>query len=578
MEHRIKEAKGTILIYKGEPICYNILNTFAEQLGEALQRLGEEVEYFDVKQSGEAALAAYAGKTYQAVIGFQSYLFDIYLPKAGVYLHDLIKGPKINFQFDHPIWMKNHYIRMPEHCYIATHDRNYAAFIEKYYPRIAGSSIIFPGGCEKAAGENGKQEAERNLRGAQDKKEYQISFIGTYTDYRSYLPLIRNSQGIIKKIAAHFLFRMKQHPEETAEKALEESLRKDGIVLSDEEFLEVLDGVKPMIYCIMSYYREKAVKVILEAGITLEVFGDSWKKSPFGDSPYLRIHEAVDMRESLEVMEKSLISFNVMAWHKDGFTERIANSMLQHSVVLKRINRVSVGEQETEYIERINRIFSRQQYEYSGSIHEQVTAKNKEEYETYLAPVVILHDGYEGTEEERRKKAERNLKLLLKELENHPDDTYFMYQIGKSYYMAEDYEEAIRYFEKALGYDLNPKLEYVIDMVESYGYALLNTGRVETALQFQGIYEEFGDCADFKFLMGLIYMNNERYEEAVAEFLKATEYKSARMTGTNSYLAYYNAGVIRECLGDIGQALEYYRKCGDYAKAQERIRACSKGE
>ena len=120
MEHRIKEAKGTILIYKGEPICYNILNTFAEQLGEALQRLGEEVEYFDVKQSGEAALAAYAGKTYQAVIGFQSYLFD-------------------------------HYIRMPEHCYIVTHDRNYAAFIEKYYPRIAGSSIIFPGGCEKAA-------------------------------------------------------------------------------------------------------------------------------------------------------------------------------------------------------------------------------------------------------------------------------------------------------------------------------------------------------------------------------------------------------------------------------------------
>ena len=285
MEHRIREAKGTILIYKGEPICYNILNTFAEQLGEALQRLGEEVEYFDVKQSGEAALAAYAGKTYQAVIGFQSYLFDIYLPKAGIYLHDLIKGPKINFQFDHPIWMKNHYIRMPEHCYSATHDRNYAAFIEKYYPRIAGSSIIFPGGCEKAAGENGKQEAERNLRGAQDKKEYQISFIGTYTDYRSYLPLIRNSQGIIKKIAAHFLFRMKQHPEETAEKAL-------------------------------------------------EVFGDSWKKSPFGDSPYLRIHEAVDMRESLEVMEKSLISFNVMAWHKDGFTERIANSMLQHSVVL----------------------------------------------------------------------------------------------------------------------------------------------------------------------------------------------------------------------------------------------------
>ena len=90
---------------------------------------------------------AYAGREYKAVIGFQSYLFDIYLPKAGVYLHDLIKGPKINFQFDHPIWMKQHYVRMPQNCYIATHDRNYAAFIEKYYPRINGTIIATPGGC-----------------------------------------------------------------------------------------------------------------------------------------------------------------------------------------------------------------------------------------------------------------------------------------------------------------------------------------------------------------------------------------------------------------------------------------------
>lgn len=61
-------------------------------------------------------------------------------------------------------------------------------------------------------------------------------------------------------------------------------------------------------------------------------------------------------------------------------TGELENLLKQHpSMVgrIKRINRVSVGEQETEYIERINRIFSRQQYEYSGSIHEQVTAKIK---------------------------------------------------------------------------------------------------------------------------------------------------------------------------------------------------------
>ena len=108
----------------------------------------------------------------------------------------------------------------------------------------------------------------------------------------------------------------------------------DGIRLSQEDFLEVLDGVKPMIYCIMSYYREKVVEAILAEGIELEVYGDSWRQSPFSNYPGLHIHPEVTVEESLMVMEESRISLNVMAWHKDGFTERIANSMLNNSVVL----------------------------------------------------------------------------------------------------------------------------------------------------------------------------------------------------------------------------------------------------
>lgn len=56
---------------------------------------------------------------------------------------------------------------------------------------------------------------------------------------------------------------------------------------------------------------------------------------------------------------------------------------------------------------------------------------------------------------------------------------YTYYQIGKSYYMQKDYEKASEYFEKGLEYDLNPKLEYVQDMVETYGYSLLNQKRIQ---------------------------------------------------------------------------------------------------
>lgn len=238
---------------------------------------------------------------------------------------------------------------------------------------------------------------------------------------------------------------------------------------------------------------------------------------------------------------------------------------------INRRNQFTRDGEDNENQEYINRIFDRREYCYQGRIHEQVVRRDGTEYQTYCAPVSIRHDGYSGTQQERQEKARRNIRLLQMELEQEPDDTYLLYQLGKSYYMAGDYQQAVTYFSHALEYDVNPKLEYVIDMVETYGYALLKTGEVKTALQYEGIYEEFGGTADFQFLMGLIYMNNEMFDAAVEEFVKATKHDTARTTGVNSYLAYYNAGVIRECLGDMEGALEFYRKCGDYSKALERM-------
>lgn len=308
-----------ILIYKGDAICYNMLNEFAQQLGQALEQLGERVEYCMVEEGKEGKLSAYAGRQFKAVIGFQSYLFDIFLPKSGVFLHDYIKGPKFNFQFDHPIWMKSHYEHMPKHSYVVTHDRNYAEFVRRYYPTVEDTFIIPPGGVEA---------------GLDYDKQYDMSFVGTYTDYRTFLPMIAKSSQPARSIAAHFLFEMKQNPNRTAEEALLASLKADGIVPGDGEFLAIFDAVKPVIYCIMSYYREKAVRILLEAGVQLEVFGDSWKNSPLAGYPNLHIHPAINMEESIQIFKKSKISLNIMAWHKDGFTERIANSMLNYSVVL----------------------------------------------------------------------------------------------------------------------------------------------------------------------------------------------------------------------------------------------------
>ena len=97
--------------------------------------------------------------------------------------------------------------------------------------------------------------------------------------------------------------------------------------------------------------------------------------------------------------------------------------------------------------------------------------------------------------------------------------------------MAKEYVKACLYFSAALSFDLNPQLEYVIDKVEAYGYALNKSKQADKALFLENIYDEFGKTADFKFLMGLIYMNNEMFDKAIDEFTKAAQMPEGRMKG-----------------------------------------------
>ena len=286
----------------------------------------------------------------------------------------------------------------------------------------------------------------------------------------------------------------------------------------------------------------------------------------------------------------------VMVVDADEFLEPVDADRIGETLAMLKQNPDMVGRvyrrnvfvrdgQEQENDEWLNRIFARDKFCYEGRIHEQLVERDGSAYETFCTGFSFVYTGYDLPEEQRKEKAMRNIRLLVVELEQLEKKameqettadfvekiTYVLYQLGKGYYMAGDYAKACDYFARALSYDLNPKLEYVIDMVETYGYALINCGRAGDALFFQNIYEEFGQTADFQFLMGLIYMNNELFDAAVQEFKKATTHRECRSRGVNSYAAYYNIGVIYECLGEAKEAQKYYRKCGTYEPALRRL-------
>ncbi|MCR5671759.1 MAG: glycosyltransferase [Butyrivibrio sp.] len=307
-----------VLIYLGDDTCYNVLNYMARSLGDEFEKLGLEVIYHDVSGDDLGSIANYVGREFTAVIGFQTGVFSIWLESKKCFLHDLIKGPKFDFNMDHPIWRKEHFEKAPKDYYVLTHDRNYISFIQRYYPAVKDALLLPPAG-----------NVNEDIDSA---KEKGLVFIGTYNNYRGVFEYIRKSP--LKRFLNAYLLELRKNYNETPEKVLEELLEKSGRKLSDKEFLDLFDDCKMMITCAAAYYREKVIAALLENNVELTVYGDSWKSSPFADNKNLHIKPEISPEETTRELAKSRLSLNIMTWHKDGFTERIAGSMLAGCVVV----------------------------------------------------------------------------------------------------------------------------------------------------------------------------------------------------------------------------------------------------
>lgn len=226
--------------------------------------------------------------------------------------------------------------------------------------------------------------------------------------------------------------------------------------------------------------------------------------------------------------------------------------------------------------DNILRFFHREYFQFTGTIHEQVTSKdNKNTMRSFLLPLSFYHKGYWDFNT-RKQKAARNIALLEKDLQTSGPDPYTYFQLGQSYFAIQEIPQACYYYDLGLSLDIDPKLTYVQTMVESYGYCLLELKEYQHALLFENIYHEFCHHADFVFLMGLIYMNNARFWEAIEQFQKATTISSYSVNGVNSYSAYYNIGVIYECMGNKQEACDYYAKCLNYTPAMQRLQFLKK--
>jgi len=251
----------------------------------------------------------------------------------------------------------------------------------------------------------------------------------------------------------------------------------------------------------------------------------------------------------------------------------IKNSFNKNKVArIQRLNIMEDSNGNKKYIERVNRLFNRNYFHYQGIIHEQIVALDGRTYGTEMVDITAEHLGYTNEVLNRTDKVKRNINLLEIAVKKNSEDPYLYFQLGKSHYLLKDYKTSALSFERALSFQLDFRLEYVEDLVETYGYSLINSGRYSEALILENCLPVYSKSADFHFLMGLIYMNNAKFTQAVESFIECTKFPHSKVEGITTYSAYYNIGVIYEVLDFREKAIEYYVMCGDYEPAKDRIK------
>ncbi len=314
------QATQPFLLLIAKTSCYNVVNDMAQNLAQGIHNCGKCVEVCNVAAMDSAQWDQFFGKRYQAVIGFQNKIFECFLENAGCYLTDLIHGPKIQMLFDHPFWFYKQLNCHGRDFFFATHDETYVKFIQTYAPDISGCFLIPFGGLIQ------------NLHNPC--REYDVLFMGTYWNYRDILSELRICKRNVKFMAVRYLRYLKKWVNEPAEKAFQQMLLDYDIKVGKEGFVRMMYEMGNVNRCIIYYYREKIIRTLLDAGISLHVFGQSWKSSPFLGSDKLVCHDEVLSEQSSHAFKKAKISLNILSWHKGGCNERIINYMLAGAAVV----------------------------------------------------------------------------------------------------------------------------------------------------------------------------------------------------------------------------------------------------
>lgn len=198
---------------------------------------------------------------------------------------------------------------------------------------------------------------------------------------------------------------------------------------------------------------------------------------------------------------------------------------------------------------------------FEGKIHEQITPSIHELGLpiAHLDGALIHHYGYRSSEMDAKNKGERNISLILSELEKNPEDGFHWFNLGNSYFNENEWEKCAEACEKAASF-LEPGIYHGQFCYQLWAFSLHFLGRFEEAVAVCDRADSVGFGGQLiEYARAYCYYSLGKYDDALQAIRSAQshalEYWQTGDLSIGAYKAEFLEAQILVAMGQNDEAL-----------------------
>lgn len=319
------------------------LGYFSEQIALELERNGYETCFIDYERMYESmdAMLHFLEREETALVTFNFIGLrgeSVFQTESGRSIWQEENLPILNILVDHPLYYHSCLKEAGGRTRVFCVDREHVGYVRRFYPGVkveflplAGNELLFSHGD----GEHGTHRADVPEPVPYGRRTVDLVFTANYVSMEMLEEKVKALDDDYRIFYRRITEDLIADPTQSVDVVMERHIRDELGAVPGEQLCAAMSGMIWIDLFVRSYFREKVVQTLADAGIIVRVFGADWEKIHCKKPQNVRTSGGkVNSAACVQAMRDARIALNVMPWFKDGAHDRVFTAMLQGTAVL----------------------------------------------------------------------------------------------------------------------------------------------------------------------------------------------------------------------------------------------------